>query len=284
MKVTCEYCGTVFNRKPSEIGKNIYCSVKCFAAAIKEDKTLNSNYRGGKNVVCIICGKEHYRSPSSIRKANGRYLCGKKCAGVWNSANIVGEKAHNYKDALMTKYCELCGAKFTTYHKKVKFCSFDCKSKSQEKKITVKCSHCGKRFKRVLSQVKEKNFCSINCFRNNCVGENNPCYIKDRSKLKNRNKSIRSSKGMSDWRTLVFERDNYVCALCGARSRKHNPVILNAHHIIKFSVSKKLRFEVSNGITLCDSCHKKTYGKELSYESYFLSKIPHNEKCIRERL
>jgi hypothetical protein len=60
------------------------------------------------------------------------------------------------------------------------------------------------------------------------------------------------------WREKVFERDNYTCQKCGARSGNGYTVYLNAHHIKPFFLYKELRFLVSNGITLCEKCHRKT--------------------------
>jgi len=68
------------------------------------------------------------------------------------------------------------------------------------------------------------------------------------------NQKVRNSTEYSNWRKLVFERDNYTCQHCGKQG-----VELNAHHIMKFSTHHDLRLEVSNGLTLCVPCHKKTY-------------------------
>ena len=51
------------------------------------------------------------------------------------------------------------------------------------------------------------------------------------------------------WRMDVLERDAYTCQCCGTKDK------LEAHHIKNFSKKKELRFEVSNGITLCYDCH-----------------------------
>ena len=57
------------------------------------------------------------------------------------------------------------------------------------------------------------------------------------------------------WRTKVFERDNYTCQKCGA---KGNKVYLTAHHIKSWTHYPKLRFLLSNGLTLCEDCHNLT--------------------------
>lgn len=52
------------------------------------------------------------------------------------------------------------------------------------------------------------------------------------------------------WRTAVFERDNYTCQTCGARGVK-----VNAHHKKPYAYFPELRYELENGITLCVPCH-----------------------------
>lgn len=54
------------------------------------------------------------------------------------------------------------------------------------------------------------------------------------------------------WRKDIYERDNFTCQCCG---KTINDSKLNAHHILNFSEYEELRYENSNGITLCDECH-----------------------------
>jgi hypothetical protein len=77
------------------------------------------------------------------------------------------------------------------------------------------------------------------------------------------NLKIRGLAEYRDWRTAVFERDNYTCQECGARSGKGKKVFLNADHIKRFSEYPELRFNINNGRTLCVDCHRKTptYGR-----------------------
>lgn len=72
------------------------------------------------------------------------------------------------------------------------------------------------------------------------------------------NQSIRTSLEYKLWRTAVFERDNYTCIWCGARSGNGKAVKLNADHIKPFAYYPELRFAIDNGRTLCISCHRKT--------------------------
>lgn len=70
------------------------------------------------------------------------------------------------------------------------------------------------------------------------------------------NRQQRNTPQYAEWRKKVFERDNYTCQKCGQRGGK-----LNAHHIKPFRKYKSLRYEVANGITLCEKCHREEHRK-----------------------
>jgi len=63
------------------------------------------------------------------------------------------------------------------------------------------------------------------------------------------NQKERRSKKYKKWRTKVFERDNYTCWRCKSKG------YLEAHHWFSFAKYPQLRFNVDNGITLCEECH-----------------------------
>lgn len=71
------------------------------------------------------------------------------------------------------------------------------------------------------------------------------------------NEKIRKSVEYVDWRKSVFQRDDFTCQHCDD-SKGGN---LHAHHIKQFSEFPELRFEVSNGLTLCRNCHEKVHSK-----------------------
>lgn len=70
-------------------------------------------------------------------------------------------------------------------------------------------------------------------------------------------RGIRFSSKYKQWRFDVYLRDNFTCQKCGDNKGGN----LNAHHIKPFADYPELRFEVSNGLTLCENCHKEAHKK-----------------------
>lgn len=67
------------------------------------------------------------------------------------------------------------------------------------------------------------------------------------------NQLARQDYRYANWRKAVYDRDDYTCQICKKRGGK-----LNADHIQPWAQFPELRFELSNGRTLCLSCHRKT--------------------------
>lgn len=58
------------------------------------------------------------------------------------------------------------------------------------------------------------------------------------------------------WSRRVKERDGYKCRECGCDNGT-----LHSHHIKRWMDYPELRYDVDNGITLCEPCHQKAHGK-----------------------
>ncbi|HET9974892.1 MAG TPA: HNH endonuclease [Streptosporangiaceae bacterium] len=71
---------------------------------------------------------------------------------------------------------------------------------------------------------------------------------------------VRNTKEWAGWRTQVYARDGYRCLICNAAKTRANP--LEPHHIWKKSLHPERIFDVSNGATLCSSCHREVTGQE----------------------
>lgn len=78
------------------------------------------------------------------------------------------------------------------------------------------------------------------------------------------NEAVRKSRTLATWRKNVFLRDDYTCQACGKRGG-----VLHADHELPFSLFPALRFEVLNGRTLCEPCHRATdtFGPKLRWLS-----------------
>lgn len=69
---------------------------------------------------------------------------------------------------------------------------------------------------------------------------------------------LRKSAGYKQWRLAVYERDRFVCQLCGCKGNGD----LQAHHILTRENNPELMFFLDNGITLCKKCHERIRGEE----------------------
>lgn len=167
----------------------------------------------------------------------------------------------------VTVQCEECGKKqqiVSSAAKTFRFCSLKCRSdwrrvhfkgagnpKWQGGRRWKKCKLCGKRFTlsgqtQAYSTFKARKFCSKKCadaggFR--YEGETHPNW-----KPVTRKKDRRGKHG--SWARAVIARDNAACRHCGATD-----VELHAHHIKSFVDHPDLRWDISNGLTLCYRCH-----------------------------
>lgn len=68
----------------------------------------------------------------------------------------------------------------------------------------------------------------------------------------------RRSLKAKEWHDKVLKRDKYICQKCFINIGK-----LHAHHIKNWNDYPELRFELNNGITLCNPCHARLHGKEM---------------------
>ena len=125
-------------------------------------------------------------------------------------------------------------------------------------KIKKKCRNCNKEIF-VFRYRKDNNIsCSRSCAAASRTKENSANW---RGGVDYENKRARASEEYEKWRDSVYRSDNWICQKCQKKCRKD----IVAHHILPFSIFKTLRFNTSNGITLCRSCHKKVHNKMDKY-------------------
>lgn len=76
-----------------------------------------------------------------------------------------------------------------------------------------------------------------------------------------------------EWRNAVFKRDKKRCQMPGCPSPNRKK---EAHHIVRWADCPWLRFEVSNGITLCAGCHYSIRNQESAYIMVFARIVEEN--------
>lgn len=103
-------------------------------------------------------------------------------------------------------------------------------------------------------------------------GENHPNW---KGGVNDENDTVRKSWEYKEWRQKVYKRDNYTCQCCG---KTINDIMVNAHHILNFSDHEDLRFDVDNGITLCEECHSIMYPD--SFHSLYGTKNNTREQLV----
>lgn len=83
-----------------------------------------------------------------------------------------------------------------------------------------------------------------------------------------KDKDKRRSSEYINWRNSVFSRDNYTCQCC----KDNKGGNLNAHHKNSYTYYKDERYNIDNGVTLCEDCHQKfhdIYGYGNNTEKQF---------------
>lgn len=136
------------------------------------------------------------------------------------------------KKILAKRFCFICGE------------PIERKTKSGEKRISPK-------------QYLKARFCSKNCkgvyTSKKLIGKNNYNW---KGGISSKNEVARGSNKYKKWRLSVFKRDGFACQICGVIGGN-----LNAHHIKPFKDYPKDRFDLDNGITLCEDCHYIIHNK-----------------------
>jgi HNH endonuclease len=165
--------------------------------------------------------------------------------------NCSQECGYESRRGGLTYTCGICKIQF--YSKKPrKYCSTKCFGESNVKdKVECTCKTCGKIFHKFPCDIPlgRGNFCSIECRAKNYSGERHHNW---KGGISPQVEKDRKAAGSKPWRNACLKRDNYQCVQCG--STEH----LEVDHIMPWALFPRLRFEVSNGRTLCHDCHVKT--------------------------
>ena len=245
IKLKCDYCGKEFERQKKKAyrkdrkGDKQFCESKCWYAYLRNSTKKTTN-------ICPICGKKEEASKAFWDSKGGHSCCSKKCAWV---------KERRRKMVI----CPQCGKRREGPQSKIfgKLCA-DCHLDNKRNKVTLECPICGVTFERGKAAYErtQTSFCSNKCARKHRRGENSPLW---KGGVSSELRRLRGSSVFKKWRQGVFERDDYTCQGCGTQGGYLHP-----HHIKGFADYPELRFDLSNGVTLCIKCHGDVHGLKYS--------------------
>lgn len=180
---------------------------------------------------CETCQITRKALPSDKRK-----YCSRKCYTVWQSKQ---KKPQEWKDAMyallnrrITMNCLFCLKKYETvpckFHKN-KYCSQKCwREFIKTKREKTICGFCKKEVLVSKSRLNLK-FCSVRCRGLGKRGKNSPVFkgVNAISKLRVR---LSGTPEHKVWHASVLKRDNYTCQICNIRKIGRN-IILEVDHI-----------------------------------------------------
>lgn len=196
-------------------------------------------------IICDFCNGE-YKTFLNWYKRNKHHTCSRECSD-------------NLKKKLSIKKCKYCNIDFysKSHQNKKKYCSIICSSKAQDKKEILNCKICNKEYKVSKCRVGISKFCSKKCLSKHTgylaslrIGSLNKNYKGfDDTKRKNKSK-------LKSWANVIKNRDKS-CKKC------NSIVNLQSHHIKSYSKYPELRFDLENGILLCNICHAKEHENDI---------------------
>lgn len=212
--------------------------------------------------ICKVCNKIFKADIRDHKRGLAKY-CSRKCSFIGQVSQVETQ-------------CLTCGKLFFRFKSKPrKYCSHSCFIEAIKNKISIKCVICGNNFLARPDNIKlgGGKFCSRKCYgiweSINRIGPNSATWKGGITPIR---ELIRNSRQYRIWRNTIISRDK-ICVKCGSCKE------LCAHHKRKFrkyieeirskmpllsiyeaSMLYKPLWDISNGETLCNNCHKQKHG------------------------
>lgn len=191
---------------------------------------------------------------------------------------------------MIIRSCKICGKEIKTYPSlNQRFCSVQCRNISHRKRIKTHCLSCNKEFEYRPSH--NRKYCSLKCrdshkefierraktqFKKGDIrisDKNNYWFGKDLSGANNaryKGENCKRKEQRNDplyvwWTKQVKKRDKNVCKINNKDCSGYNIV----HHILGWTEFPELRYEINNGITLCQAHHPRKRAEEKELQDYF---------------
>lgn len=185
-------------------------------------------------MLCLLCHREFSkRQEEGDKRWTTRRYCSKSCAGKSTKGVVFSEEI---REKIRQGHL---GKKFTEEHRrKIGDGNRGKKLGLEQRALLSKIASC----RRLTDETKVKIGDAVR-------GERHPNW---KGGVTYPIFALRKTKEYRHWRNAVLERDGYRCRKCHKSNSR-----FDAHHIFSFTLFPELRFEVSNGITVCVRCHAK---------------------------
>lgn len=129
--------------------------------------------------------------------------------------------------------------------------------------VDIQCDYCKKIYKTTMANYQKINhdgqtYCCHCVKKIFSTGENNsnynPLLTQEERECK------RNYIEYAEFIKRVLYRDNFTCKCCGA-TRENSGSSMQVHHLDGYNWCKEKRTDVTNGITLCETCHQNFHIK-----------------------
>lgn len=252
----CDYCGDIYNQKWCYYTRNIKrnptikkdACKKCTSKKTMESNLINYNVHSVRQIPDV-----NQKITNFVRE-NVDEIQKKAKQGVLKKYGVENPfQSEEIKKKIKEQNLEKYGVEFNIQRKEV-----------VEKALATKEERYGKGNENILFENRRK--------------ENHPNW---KGGISDENHILRTSDRYKTWRMSIFKKSNFKCERCGILSSKGIP--LNAHHIYDWKNHIELRFDIDNGITLCENCHRIFHSKFKSPNNYdqiilFLKEFQNNHE------
>lgn len=186
--------------------------------------------------VCPLCKTEKETAFCHITECGHTY-CRRCKASMTNMQSVMGQR---FGELTVVDF----GKPLTT------------KDGKNLSRVRCKCS-CGKVKLFLVSRLKNGDYVSCGC-RKKLTGEAHSSFKKDIPASKRKKyREHRKDSASVIWKTAVKQKYGNTCVKCGSKQK------LVAHHLESFADNENLRFDVNNGVCLCEVCHVEYHTKFL---------------------
>lgn len=255
IKIKCDFCGDIAEKEIGNVYKNKkhYCSRQCDSKdKAKMAKEKFELLLGGIDAKDYLYQEYVVERKSTREIAKNVYGSDKRYTSIlrWIKTLGLNEEIRHGSEAVKTQWIN------------------NPKRKREQGELIKK--HWGAGTPSRMKLIKKMNTIEYKeKSRVAKLGKNNPMYGVTGENHPHWNPSLTDEERLLKrkvpqnykWIRDVYERDNYTCQCCGY----DNGGTLIAHHLNSWHWDKDNRFNIENGVTLCESCHHR-FHKEYGYK------------------